>query len=205
MRTNHSKSTSTIRSRIAPAPSTSDCTAVTDPTNLIDDYAAERIDYQVHRVGRVLHLSLHEREDLRQTLFLDLCKAMKRYDPTKSKPHTFMSRVVVLAAKHQECCIRKARRCPIRSPILLSQLQQDGRGFSPRAPRWCEPSAHDLTLDLPRGIAAMNRRRQQLAESLKTQTPVEVAAERRVHRSTVYRDIASMRGTLSELGLNPGG
>lgn len=173
------------------------------PIEIIDGYATERIDYQVHRVGRALNLSIHEREDLRQTLFLDLCKAVKRYDPTRSRPHTFVSRVVVLAAKHRERCIRKARNCPARSPLLLSRLQREGNSFAPSAPRWCEPSAHDLALDLPRGIAAMTRARQQLAESLKTQTAVEVAAERGVHRSTVYRDIASIRGTLSEFGLDP--
>jgi len=178
-------------------------TAQFDPNSLIDDYATNRIDYQVWRIGQALRLSHHRREDLRQDLFTDLCEAARRYDPTKSSPRTFVSRVVAQSAAHHGRCIRNERKYRARSPILLSQLQRDCNGFAPRAPRWCEPSAHDLTLDLPRGIAAMSRSHQQLAESLKTQSPADIAAERDVHRSTVYRDIASIRGTLSEFGLDP--
>lgn len=174
-----------------------------DPSEFVDEYAIGRVDYQVARLGRLLHLSHHRQEDLRQDLFVELCEAAPRFDPRKSSQRTFVSRVVAQSAAHHARCIRNERKCRARSPLLLSQLQREGNGFAPRAPRWCEPSAHDLALDLPRGIAAMTRDRQQLAESLKTQTPVEVAAERGVHRSTVYRDIASIRGTLSEFGLDP--
>jgi hypothetical protein len=170
---------------------------------IIDDYAMARVDYQVARLGRLLHLSHHRKEELRQDLLLELCQAAQRFDPATSSTQTFVSRVVSLAAAFHARTIRNERGSSARSPIRLSELQRDGRCFSPAAPRWCEPSAHDLVLDLRHGIAAMSRRHQQLAEALKTQTAAEVAAERRVHRSTVYREIASMRAALSGVGLDP--
>jgi DNA-directed RNA polymerase specialized sigma24 family protein len=178
-----------------------DQVAPTDPRHLIDDYVMERVDYHVARLGRALHLSHHRKEDLRQDLFVALCEAAPRYDKSRAKPRTFVSRVLSLAAAHLARCICNERRNSARSPIRLSELQRDGHCFSPVAPRWCEPSAHDLVLDLRHGIAAMSRRHQQLAEALKIQTAAEVAAERRVHRSTVYREIASMRAALSGFGL----
>lgn len=171
---------------------------------IIDDYAIERVDYQVARLGRILRLSHHRKEDLRQDLLLELCQAARRFNPATSKARTFVSRVVSSAAAYHARCIRNERRNGARTPILLSQLQRDGRRFSPVAPRSCEPAAHDLTLDLDHAFAAMDRGHQELAESLKTQTVAEIAAERGVHRSTVYRDLGTMRAALSELDLQPG-
>lgn len=173
--------------------------------DIIDRYATDRIDYQVSRLGRSLHLSHHRKEDLRQDLLLELCHAARRYDPRKASQRTFVSRVVASAAAHHARCIRNERRNGARSPIRLSELQREGRGFSPVAPRTYEPSAHDTAMDLHDRIGAMSRRHQLLSESLKTNTPAEIAADRGQHRSTVYRDIASMRVTLAESGLCPTG
>ena len=171
---------------------------------IIDRYAMERVEYQVARLGRVLRLSHHRKEDLRQDLLLELCRAARRFDPMTSRARTFVSRVVALGAAHHARCIRNERRNSARTPILLSQLQREGRSFSPIAPRSCEPSAHDLVLDLDFSFAAMNRRQQELAESLKTSTAAEIAAERGHHRCTVYRDLAAMRVTLADLDSQPG-
>ena len=177
--------------------------APTDPRTLVDEHAIERADYHVARLGNALGLSHHRREDLRQDLLLELCRAAHRYDPTKSSPRTFVSRVLSRAAAHQARCIRNERKNGARTPILLSQLQREGRGFAPIAPRWCEPSVLDHAIDLERGLAALSREEQQLAAALKTQLPREIAAERGVHRSTVYRDIATMRENLAEFDLDP--
>lgn len=177
----------------------------TDPSQLIDAYAHERVDYHVGQIGRSYRLTEDERDDLRQDFFEAICTAARRYDSDRSSPQTFVCRVIERAAAYFKRRIRNERRCAARSPILLSQLQRENRGFAPLAPRACEPSAHDLVLDLRQGFAKLSRRQQQTAEAMKNQTVVEIAAERRAHRSTVYRDLGSMRATLSELGLNPAG
>lgn len=58
-------------------------------------------------------------------------------------------------------------------------------------------------LDLEDTLVGLTREQQQLAASLKTVSPREIAAERGVHRSTVYREIAALRAALSERGLDP--
>jgi len=174
-----------------------------DAQALIDDYAVERVEYHVGCITRSYRLNHHDREDLRQNFFVQLCEAARRFDPEKSSRRTFVSRVLSRAAAHHARCIRNERRSSARSPIRLSELQHSGGSFSPTAPRWCSPTAVDLAIDLGRGIAAMSRRHQQVSESLKTQTAAEVAVDRRAHRSTIYRDIAAICETLAEFGLDP--
>lgn len=187
--------------------STTDESTSTPNTNpasdWIDDYATARVDYHVARLGRQLHLPDHRRDDLRQNLFLALCKAAPRYDARQSSRRTFVSRVLSRAAAHHARSIRNERASSVRSPLRFSELERNGHSFAPVAPRSCEPSAHELVLDLRHALASLSREHQQLAEALKTQTPAEIAAERGVHRCTVYREIAALRSALSEAGLDP--
>ena len=173
------------------------------PATLIDDYAMERVEYHVARLGKLLCLAEDRRDDLRQDLFVALCTAARRFDPAKSAARTFVSRVVSLAAAHHARCIRNERRNGARSPIRLSELQRDGRAFAPVGPRWCEPAALDLVIDLGDALSGLTREQQQLAAALKTISPREIAEERGVHRSTVYREIAVLRASLAERGLDP--
>jgi DNA-directed RNA polymerase specialized sigma24 family protein len=173
------------------------------PHNLIDAYAYERVDYHVAQTARTYGLKRHDQDDLRQDLLTAICAAAARYDPRKAKPRTFVCGVIELEVANFKRSIRNKRRCPARAPMVLSQLQRDGRAFAPRAPRWCEPSAQDLVLDLRQRLSGLNRRQQQLAEALKNQTKQEIAAERGVHRATIYRDIAAMRDVLSTFNLSP--
>ena len=191
------------RSPHATSATTAPYTQQTTPTDLIDDYAIERVAYHTARVGRRLHLTPDRRDDLQQDLFVSLCEAAKRYDPSKSAPRTFVSRVLCLAAAHHARRIRNERRSPARSPIRLSELQRNGHDFATPAPRWSEPSAHDLSMDLSRGIASLNERQQDLAKSMSSHTVAQIAAERHVHRSTVYREVAAVRTALTEYGLAP--
>lgn len=105
------------------------------PAALIDDYAMERVKYHVARLGKLLRLSEDRKDDLRQDLFVALCTAAGRFDPAKATARTFVSRVVSLAAAHHARCIRNERRSGARSPIRLSELQQDDWAFAPVAPR----------------------------------------------------------------------
>lgn len=171
--------------------------------DLTDEYTTDRVDYHVTRLGRALNLSHDGREDLRQDLFVSLCVAARRYDPKRSSPRTFVSRVLSFAAAHKVRCIRNERRSCARSPILLSELQRNGRSFSPLAHHRYEQRSHDLVLDLRTGFSQLDREQQILAEALKKQRPAEIADETGVHRSTVYRNIAAIRDSFDAIGLSP--
>lgn len=174
-----------------------------DPNLLIDDYAHERVAYHVAQIGREHRLREDARDDLRQDFYAAICAASRRYDPAKASRRTFTSRVIELTAIFRRRCIRNERRSAARSPLLLSELQREHRCLDLRAPRICEPSAHDLVLDLRVGLSRLTHRQHQTAAALKNQTPSEIAAERRCHASTVYREMASMRCQLTELRLAP--
>lgn len=173
-----------------------------DPSLLLDDYAFERVAYHVAQIGRRYRLSEDGQDDLRQDFYTAICSAARRYDPTKASRRTFTSRVIELTAVFRRRCIRNERRSAARSPLLLSELQREHRFPEPRAPRSCEPTALDLVHDLRLGLSRLTHRQHQTAEALKNQTPSEIAAERRCHPSTVYREMASMRCHLSEVGLS---
>ncbi|MBX3356507.1 MAG: sigma-70 family RNA polymerase sigma factor [Phycisphaeraceae bacterium] len=174
-----------------------------DPSELIDSFVEDRVHYLVDKIGEAYRLTHHDREDLSQSLFAALSGAARRYNPAKAQQHTFACRVLLRAAAHEARTIRNARRNPARSPLLLSDLQRNGRCHQLHAPRWTEPSARDLALDLRTSLSRLSRRQQFLAEALKTLRVSEIAAEKGQHRSTVHRDLAAMRRSLTTAGLDP--
>lgn len=174
-----------------------------DPSNLIDDYAHERVAFHVGRIGRQFRMSEHRRNDLRQDFYLALTKAARRYDPMRASIRTFASRVIELTAAFCRRCIRNERRCPCRSAVAFSQLPRRLRDFAPSAPRACEPSSRDIVVDTEHSLAQLTHRQRTTAEALKTLTAAEIAQARRRHPSTVYREIASLRLALADCGLAP--
>jgi len=173
------------------------------PTELIDDFVHERVRFIVNDIAVQYRLSRADRDDLSQEIYVALCEAAVRYDPAQASRHTFACRVIVLAAAHRARSIRNVRRCPVRSPLMLSELQRDARCAGLRAPRWTEPTSIDLGEDLRFGVSRLNRRQQLLVQELKTQSPTAIAAERNRHPSSIYREITRIRHQIEASGLDP--
>lgn len=173
------------------------------PTELIDDFVHERVRFIVNDIAVQYRLSRADRDDLSQEIYLALCEAAVRYDPAQASRHTFACRVIVLAAAHRARSIRNVRRCPVRSPLMLSELQRDARCAGLRAPRWTEPTSIDLGEDLRFGVSRLSRRQQLLVQELKTQSPTAIAAERNRHPSSIYREITRIRHQIEASGLDP--
>ncbi len=64
----------------------------------IDQYALDRVEYQVSRIGRDLGLHRHDQEEVRQELLMDLWVAAPKYDPEIASRRTFVSGVVARSA-----------------------------------------------------------------------------------------------------------
>lgn len=173
------------------------------PSDLIDDYIFDRVDFRVAEVAEAYGLQPHDQDDLRQRLLLAICAAAHRYDPSKAKPRTFVRGVLNLEVANYKRSVAIERRSTVRSPIMLSELQRNGRSFSPLAHHRYEQRSHDLVLDLRAGFSRLDREQQILAEALKKQRPAEIADESGVHRSTVYRNIAAIRDSFDAIGLSP--
>lgn len=171
----------------------------------IDDYAMERVSYQVARLSRSLDLREHDEEDVRQELIAELCSAEPRFDPSLASRKTFICRVLTRASAYIARSIRSRRQGYGRPMVSLSALQA-ARAEQLHASQRDDPAQGvPLSIDLQRGLGRLDAEQRKLAEDLKTQTPREIAAEAGVHRSTVYRAIAGIREEMLGLGLGAAG
>jgi len=196
--------TATLEAPAVPAVSVTTSPGL-DAQPWIDDYAMERVSYQVARLSRSLDLREHDEEDIRQDLIAELCSAEPRFDPSLASRKTFICRVLTRASAYIARSIRSRRQGYGRPMVSLSALQA-ARAEQLHASQRDDPAQSvPLSIDLDRGLGRLDAEQRKLAENLKTQTPREIAAESGVHRSTVYRAIAGIREEMSGLGLGAAG
>ena len=196
--------TATLEAPAVPAVSVNTSPGL-DAQPWIDDYAMERVSYQVARLSRSLDLREHDEEDVRQELIAELCSAEPRFDPSLASRKTFICRVLTRAAAYIARSIRSRRQGYGRPMVSLSALQA-ARAEQLHASQRDDPAQGvPLWIDLERGLGRLDAKQRKLAEDLKSQTPREIAAESGVHRSTVYRAIAGIREEMSGLGLGAAG
>lgn len=166
----------------------------------IDDYAMERVSFHARRLAASLNLGEHDEEDLRQDFIAELCSAERRFDPSLASKRTFVCRVLSKASAYFARTARSRRRGPGRPIPSLSAIKAERAAGALAAPRADEPSVRvDLAMDVANASARLDDRGRRLVHELTTRTPREIAAERGVHPSTVYREIAAVRAVFAEL------
>lgn len=182
-------STATIERPTVPA---------SNPTaDWIDQYALDRVEYQVSRIGRDLGLNRHDQEEVRQELLMDLWIAAPKYDPEIASRRTFVSGVVARSALRVR---RHFSRSPWRrasDPILLSDLQRRERDRLTPARDHTEQS--DIAMDVTSALEDLEKGKRALAHELMHSTVTEAAREIGCDRSTAYRAVAAMRTELDGL------
>ncbi|MEM7630384.1 MAG: sigma factor [Planctomycetota bacterium] len=182
-------STATIERPTVPA---------SNPTaDWIDQYALDRVGYQVSRIGRDLGLNRHDQEEVRQELLMDLWVAAPKYDPEIASRRTFVSGVVARSALRVR---RQLSRSPGRrasDPVLLSDLQRRERDRLTPARDHTEQS--DVAMDVASALDALEHGKRELAHELMRSTVTEAAREIGCDRSTAYRAVAAMRTELDSL------
>ncbi|MEO0513638.1 MAG: sigma factor [Planctomycetota bacterium] len=182
-------STATIERPTVPA---------SNPTaDWIDQYALDRVEYQVSRIGRDLGLNRHDQEEVRQELLMDLWVAAAKYDPEIASRRTFVSGVVARSALRVR---RQLSRSPGRrasDPVLLSDLQRRERDRLTPARDHTEQS--DISMDVASALDVLEHSKRELAHELMRGTVTEAAREIGCDRSTAYRAVAAMRDDLADL------
>ena len=166
-------------------------------TDWIDQYALDRVEYQVSRLGRDLGLNRHDQEEVRQELLMDLWVAAPKYDPEIASRRTFVSGVVARSALRVR---RQLSRSPGRrasDSVLLSDLQRRERDRLTPARDHTEQS--DITMDVASALDALEHGKRDLAHELMRGTVTEAAREIGCDRSTAYRAVAAMRTELDGL------
>lgn len=150
-----------------------------------------RVQHRAARLARVFGLDRNGRDDVRQQLWLRAVQAAGRFEPGRGATLDHFIRL------HLDYEYRNLR-AELMAERGLGVVPEAGPG--PAWPsRWPDhrPSS-DLRLDLE---AAENRLPPDLravAFGLRSLTPAQIAAERGVHRGTVYREIALLRAIIAD-------
>jgi DNA-directed RNA polymerase specialized sigma24 family protein len=180
-------------STIVPVPSPAD-------TPWIDDYAMERVSFHAARLAASLNLGEHDEEDLRQDFIAELCSAQRRFNPNLASKRTFVCRVLSKASAYFARTARSKRRRPGRPIASLSAIKAERSAGALAGTRVDEPAVRvDLATDIAGASDRLDDRGRRLVHELSTRTPREIAAERGVHPSTVYRELAAVRAVFAEL------
>lgn len=162
----------------------------------LPDLTQRQISYRVERLTRVFRLNGEDAEDLRESLVLEVYRAMPRHDPSISKATTFAK--AVMDIWYLQTCKELRKRFDLqRRQRSLPEPGTEGRAFV--VPR-LEPGREvGLRLDLGEALHGLPRDLRMLAEELRTKSISDIAAERRVHRATVLRMVMRIRVFLSDL------
>lgn len=169
-------------------------------TPWIDDYAMQRVSFHTRRLASSLNLCEHDEEELRQDFIVELCKAEHRFDPNLASKRTFICRVLSKASAYFARSARSKRSGSGRPIVSLSMIQAEQATDAFAAHRSDEPSVRvDLAMDIADASSRLDERGRRLVAELHTQNPREIAAERGVHPSTVYRHLAAVREAFAEL------
>lgn len=163
----------------------------------IDDYALDRVEYQVIRISRDLGLSSHDDDEVRQELLMDLWSAAPKYDPEIASRRTFVSGVVARSALRVRRVFRRSAERRSNDPVLLSDLQRRER--ERRTPAMRETLACDVAMDVAGALADLDERKRALASGLMRGSVTEAAREIGCDRSTAYRDLTKLRTDLGAL------
>ena len=172
-------------------------TPINPAAEWIDQYALDRVEYQVFRIGRDLRLSSHDEDEVRQELLMDLWVAAPKYNPEIASRRTFVSGVVARSALRVR---RQLSRSPGRrtsDPVVLSDLQRRERDRLTPTRDHTEQS--DIAMDVASAIDGLERSKRDLAHELTRGTVTEAARELGYDRSTAYRAVAAMRTELVDL------
>lgn len=150
-----------------------------------------RIHHRAARLTRVFGLDHHGRDDIRQQLFLRAVQAADRYLPDRGATLDHFIRL------HLDFEYRTLRS-ELLAERAFGQVPEDGPGpCLPGIDPDHRPSC-DLRLDLEAAEDRLPAELRAVAAKLRILTPAQIAAERGVHRGTVYREVALLRGVLEE-------
>jgi len=173
------------------------------PTNLIDDYALDRIEFRAGRLARLFRLCDDDVDDLRQELALELVKAAARFDPDTSSRRTFINRALDRRYRHIYRRLQTAQRHEAFCPSPASLLKNFNPVVNdPHSGELSEQERAELHIDLAPAISSLPRHLQEICELLKTHSPREAAEQLGVHRSTIYRAMQEIRSRFIECGLD---
>jgi len=147
------------------------------------------VRWRSNRLARLFRLSYHDREDLHQSMALDLVKAMHRYDPARASRNTFASRVLDKSYMHHARRLARASSCPNAiycDPNMLIRDRRRSDYHDDQIPQSDRAEVRQLVHLLPIHLA-------NLACQITSRSVIEIAESNGVHRGTIYRQLRKLR------------
>lgn len=176
-----------------PTPASDGCTPPSDSrfSNVLGEAARDpkihrAIDYRTQRLCRAFGLGRDAADDLRQDAWLRICRAFARFDPSRSSPRTFATRVADRWYAETARGLRAKRRHPRTAGVAESCQLHDPSRQDPVA-------EHGERLDAREAISRLNADQLEAARCVCAGTVVRTADGLGLHRATIYRRLADAR------------
>src|SRR5688500_925796 len=182
---------------------------------LTKGFAANYIRRKARQFARQPGFSRTDRDDLQQQLYVRILERLPQFDPRQGCFNAFVKLIVNQfgnnCRRHIRAQIRDRRDDGSlnvlvdgeEGPIELAQTI-GRRELNARLNREERPAdeAIDLSQDLATFLASLPPRLRQVAERLKEFSVGQIARELKVHRSTIYADIRSLRDRFAIAGFH---
>ncbi len=182
----------------------------------LDEYAVKLIRHKARQLVGKAGFVEADRADLEQEMMIDLLRRLPRFDPSRAKRETFMSRIVT----HRVATIIESRKAGIRDYRLCMQSiddpgpEEDGRAAdSPplldqdaylretRGDALTQEELQDLRMDVASALADLPPDLRRLCLRLATASVTEVSKETGIPRGTVYDALKKARARFERAGL----
>lgn len=191
-------------------------TSITDPGS-IDSTLLAVVRASTARLAGTCGFSRADRDDIRQELLFDCFLRLRRFDPAKSSPRTFLLRIVrhrvatLVEAQHAAC--RDYRLCrdsldgQVRfgadeSMLLGETVSADAYEERIGRNRLSSWERAELRIDVHNVVSLLPAELATIAVMLKSVSVVEAAQRLVLSRATVYRRINDIRRIFKSAGLD---
>jgi DNA-directed RNA polymerase specialized sigma24 family protein len=170
---------------------------------ILDRNALRLIRYHARKLKRSRLFQLVDREDIEQDLTLYLLSKAAKFDPSRSKRRTFVSRIL---ERKVVSLVRRQKRLKHAQLVDCEALDRscDGAQRLHRGVAGSRPEQLDLAIDVRDVLAAMPAELRELAEVL-TSTPLNRAVEKLgISPDEFRRRLRLLRQEFALRGLEPG-
>ncbi|NIA07161.1 MAG: hypothetical protein GWP14_05935 [Actinobacteria bacterium] len=171
--------------------------------NFLNKSVTRRINYRVGRLGRKYCLCREDRQNIRQEFYLALVRAGQKYDPLRCSPERFLRMVLNRNYKH---FVRKLARADQNRARSTDALYFDdikpGLEYEIVDPKGQDSLRYvEIHEDVWTVVNTLQPNLRDISLELMSDSPFEVARQRGVHHSTIYRAIAKLRKRFADAGI----
>jgi RNA polymerase sigma-70 factor (ECF subfamily) len=176
------------------------------------DLLHREADVAAARLVRRLRLPLHEREDIRQDLLVDLIARIKSFAPARGSLGAFAGTVVAHRVARLAARIRRDRDLfapvsldtplAVTEDATLGDILPENAGYAAMMGQATDRfAAVERRLDLERALGQLRWPDQALCAELLHRTPAEISERGSASRASVYRKVQEIRLQLMVHGL----